>query len=80
MSSVSCVDGAAHMNFSDAALILESRMECSWGSINPERMTLIDRDVVRAFLDVHTLGSTAAGFAATTARHDGPPRRPATTS
>ena len=62
------VAGTVHMSFSDVGLrwgIANGLL----GSIDAERMTLITRDAVRSFLDVHVLGAPAADFTATVARY-----------
>jgi predicted dienelactone hydrolase len=62
------VAGTVHQNFSDVGLrwgIANGLL----GSIDAERMTLITRDTVRSFLDVHMLRTPAADFTATVARY-----------
>jgi dienelactone hydrolase len=62
------VAGSVHQNFSDVGLrygIANGLL----GSIDAQRMTLITRDAVRSFLDVHVLGAAAADFTATVDRY-----------
>jgi predicted dienelactone hydrolase len=63
------VAGSTHPNFSDAGLMFGIANGLVLGSIDAHRMTVIVRDTVRSFLDVHVLGAPAANFAATVARY-----------
>ncbi len=63
------VAGTKHPNFSDAGLMWGIANGITLGSIDAHRMTLITRDTVRSFLDVHLLGASAADFTATVARY-----------
>jgi pimeloyl-ACP methyl ester carboxylesterase len=59
------VAGTTHMDFTDLGLMWGVTNGIALGSIEPERMTVLIRDTVRSFLDVHVLGAPAAGFAET---------------
>jgi predicted dienelactone hydrolase len=59
------VAGTTHMDFTDLGLMWGVTNGIALGSIEPERMTVLVRDTVRSFLDVHVLGAPAAGFAET---------------
>jgi len=59
------VAGTTHMDFTDLGLMWGVTNGVALGSIEPERMTVLIRDTVRSFLDVHVLGAPAAGFAET---------------
>jgi predicted dienelactone hydrolase len=62
------VAGATHPNFSDAGLTWSLANGIALGSIDPNRMVLLMRDVVRAFVDAQVRGTQSADFAATAAR------------
>ena len=62
------VAGATHPNFSDAGLTWSLANGIALGSIDPNRMVLIMRDVVRSFVDAQVRGAQSGDFAATVAR------------
>jgi hypothetical protein len=65
-SQLFAIAGSLHMSFTDLALM---PLLGSIGTIDPERMILITRDMVRSFLDVHLRAAPTATFVATTARY-----------
>ncbi|HEX7172751.1 MAG TPA: hypothetical protein VF365_09120 [Candidatus Limnocylindria bacterium] len=56
------IAGTTHMDFTDLGLMWGVSNGVALGSIEPERMTVLIRDTVRSFLDVHVLGAPAAEF------------------
>ena len=60
------VAGSSHNAFSDFGLLWGPTDAPTLGSIDPQRMNAIMRDVVRSFLDVHVLDAPAATFTAAT--------------
>lgn len=63
------VAGSTHQNFSDMGLMWGIGNGIALGSIDAHRMTLITRDTVRSFLDVHVRGAPAADFTSTVASY-----------
>ena len=63
------IAGTTHQNFTDFALMWGPANAPAFGSIDPDRMSLITRDLVRSFLDVHVLDAPAETFTAATARY-----------
>jgi dienelactone hydrolase len=63
------VAGSTHQNFSDMGLMWGIANGIALGSIDAHRMTLITRDTVRSFLDVHVRGAPAADFTSTVASY-----------
>jgi hypothetical protein len=65
-SQLFSIAGSLHMSFTDMALM---PLLGTIGSIEPERMILITRDMVRSFLDVHLRNAPTATLAAATSRY-----------
>lgn len=63
------IAGSEHMNFSDVGLMWGPANALVLGSIEADRMSVITRDVVRSFLDVHVLDAPAATFTAAIASY-----------
>ena len=63
------VEGSQHQSFGDLGLMWGPATAQLLGPIDADRMTVITRDVVRSFLDVHVLDAPAATFTAATARY-----------
>ena len=63
------VADSTHQNFSDMGLMWGIGNGIALGSIDAHRMTLITRDTVRSFLDVHVRGAPAADFTSTVASY-----------
>jgi predicted dienelactone hydrolase len=61
------IAGSEHMNFSDVGLMWGPANALVLGSIDAERMSVITRDVVRSFLDVHIREAPASTFTAAVA-------------
>jgi dienelactone hydrolase len=63
------VAGSTHQNFSDMGLMWGIANGIALGSIDANRMTLLTKDTVRSFLDVHVRGAPAADFTSTVASY-----------
>jgi len=63
------IAGSRHMNYSELGLMWGPANAIVLGTIDPDRMTLIERDLVRSFLEVHIRGSAASAFAEASARY-----------
>ena len=61
--------GSRHMNYSELGLMWGPANAIVLGTIDADRMSVITRDMVRSFLDVHLRGLPASTFAETSARH-----------
>ena len=57
------ISNSRHMNYSDLGLLWGPANAIVLGTIEAGRMTLIERDMVRSFLEVHLRGSAASTFA-----------------
>ena len=58
-----------HMNYSDLGLLWGAANGLVLGTINADRMSVITRELVRTFLDVHVQGLPASTFAEASTRH-----------
>lgn len=63
------IAGSVHANFQDDGLLPAIANRVGLGSIDGRRMTDIVRDTVRAFLDVHVLGTAPSDFADALSRY-----------
>lgn len=64
------IAGSKHLSFTDLGLLPSpGNNEVYRGTIDPERMIVATRDIVRSFLDVHLLDAPATTLAATIARY-----------
>jgi pimeloyl-ACP methyl ester carboxylesterase len=63
------IAGSTHQNFIDFGLMWGPATAPAFGSIDADRMSVITRDLVRSFLDVHVLDEPAATFAAASTRY-----------
>lgn len=63
------IAGSKHMDYGDVGLMWGPPNRLSLGAIDPGRMNVITRDVVRSFLDENVRGAPAGSFAAATARY-----------
>jgi len=63
------VAGSQHSNFTDIGLWWGPANKVVLGSIDENRMTVITRDVVRSFLDIHLRDAPASTLAAAIARY-----------
>ncbi len=63
------VDGSAHTNFSDMGLMWGPAHAVSLGAIDPHRMSVITRDMVLSFLDVHVRDMPATTFSEAAERY-----------
>ena len=63
------IAGSAHQNFSDMGLMWGPTHALSLGSIDAHRMSVITRDLVLSFLDVHVLDAPAARISEAVARY-----------
>ena len=57
------ISNSRHMNYSDLGLLWGPANAMVLGTIEADRMTLIERDLVRSFLEVHLRGAAASAFA-----------------
>lgn len=63
------IAGSEHMNFSDVGLMWGPANALILGSIDAERMSVVTRDVVRSFLDIHIREAPASTFTEATGRY-----------
>jgi len=63
------IAGSTHQNFTDFGLMWGPANAPALGSIDAGRMTVVTRDLVRSFLDVHVLDAPSDTFAGTAARY-----------
>ena len=63
------IEGSAHANFSDMGLMWGPTHALGLGSIDAHRMSVITRDLVLSFLDVHVLDAPAARVSQAVARY-----------
>ena len=56
------IAGSRHMNYSDLGLMWGPANATVLGTIDADRMTVITRDMVRSFLDVHVGGAAPSTF------------------
>ena len=56
------IAGSRHVNYSDLGLMWGPANALVLGSIDAQRMTLVTRDLVRSFLDVHLRGAEVETF------------------
>ena len=63
------IAGSRHMNYSDLGLMWGPANALVLGDIEADRMTLIARDMVRSFLDVHVRDAAAETFTEVTGRY-----------
>ena len=63
------IAGTKHMDFSDVGLMWGPANALVLGSIDADRMSVITRDLVLSFLDVHVLDAPAAGVSEAAARY-----------
>jgi predicted dienelactone hydrolase len=61
--------GSRHMNYSELGLMWGPANALVLGPIDADRMSVITRDLVRSFLDVHLRGLPASAFAEVSARY-----------
>jgi predicted dienelactone hydrolase len=63
------IAGSRHMNYSDVGLLWGPANALVLGTIEADRMSVITRDLVRSFLDVHLRGLPASTFTDAGARY-----------
>jgi len=63
------IAGSRHMNYSELGLLWGPANAIVLGTIDADRMSVITRDLVRSFLDVHLRGMPGSTFAQTIARY-----------
>jgi dienelactone hydrolase len=63
------IAGSAHMNYSELGLMWGPANSIVLGTIDADRMSMITRDLVRSFLDVHVRGLPVSTFSETSARY-----------
>lgn len=63
------VSGTEHMTFSDIGFMWGPATARALGEIEAERISVITRDLLRSFLDVHVLAASPETFTAATARY-----------
>ena len=63
------IAGAIHQDFGDAGLMPAIADHVGLGSIDPQRLTVIVRDTVRAFLDAYMRAGSPADFVATVSKY-----------
>jgi dienelactone hydrolase len=63
------IAGSRHMNYSDLGLMWGPANALVLGAIDAQRMTLVTRDIVRSFLDVHVRNAAAETFTTATGRY-----------
>lgn len=63
------IAGSRHMNYSELGLMWGPANALVLGTIDADRMSVITRDLVRSFLDVHLRGLPASTFADAGARY-----------
>ena len=63
------IAGSRHMNYGDLGLMWGPADAIVLGEIDPQRMTAITRDMVRAFLDVHVRDAAASTFTSVADRY-----------
>jgi predicted dienelactone hydrolase len=63
------IAGSTHVSFTDFGLLWGPLNAPALGPIEADRMSVITRDLVQSFLDVHVLGAPAATFTTASERH-----------